>query len=76
MSKIVNISEEKFKRALREVFKEQVLNGEYPDNQHQFGRLGTDQENTEDGHGESIVGKNVDQTNYGPDQGLHDIVNT
>ena len=73
--KIVNISEDKHKAALRKLFKEEVLNGQDPDNQHPFGRLGTDQENTEDGHGESIVGKNVDQTNYGPDQGLHDIVN-
>lgn len=37
MSKIVNISEEKFRRALREVFKEEVLNGANADNQNPFG---------------------------------------
>ena len=72
--KKVNISEDKFKKALREIFKEEVLNGEAPDNQHPFGRKGTPYENVEDGHGESTVG-------HGPDyldknQGLNtDIVN-
>ena len=32
--KKINISEEKFKRALREVFKEEVLNGPNADNQN------------------------------------------
>lgn len=69
--KKVNISEDKLKKALREIFKEEVLNSEYADNQHPFGRKGTPEEGTEDGHGESIVGKPVDPTIYQPNQELN-----
>lgn len=37
MSKTINISEEKFRKALREVFKEEMLNGANADNQNPFG---------------------------------------
>jgi hypothetical protein len=51
--KIINISEEKHKAVLRELFKEV-----YQSNQEPFA--------SQDGHGESIVGKpNIDKTTYG-----------
>ena len=62
--KKVNISEDKLKKALREIFKEEVLNKNGADPQHPFGRKGTDFEGVEDGHGESIVGDPVDPTVY------------
>lgn len=38
MGKIVNISEDKFRHALREIFKEEVLNNdEHANNQNPFG---------------------------------------
>lgn len=62
MSKIVNISEEKFRRALREVFKEEILNGPNADNQNP---LGVDDEN----HDVSTVGEfdseTLDKNSYG-----------
>ena len=78
MSKTIKITEDKFKRVLREVFKEEI----YEDNQRpfedqakekEFERNGTPYEGVEDGHGESTVG-------HGPDyldknEGLNDIVN-
>lgn len=79
MSKIVNISEEKFRRALREVFKQEVgaLNNDEAATPHDpFGqdgleRKGTPYEGVEDGHGESIVGKPSDPTIYKPSQELN-----
>ena len=71
--KKINISEEKLKKALREIFKEEI----YQDNrdpfadQKNFEREGTPYENVEDGHGESIVGKPVDPTIYQPNQELN-----
>ena len=73
MSKTIKITEDKFKRVLREVFKEEI----YQDNrdpfadQKEFKREGTPYENVEDGHGESIVGKPVDPTIYQPNQELN-----
>lgn len=73
MGKIVNISEDKFMNALRSIV------NEYYDPRDpfadQFEREGTPYENTEDGHGESLVGKNSDPTYYGKNEGLDDIVN-
>lgn len=66
MSKIVNISEEKFRRVLREVFKEKVLNGPNADNQNPLGV------NDEDGtlnHDVGTVGEfdseTLDKNEYG-----------
>lgn len=64
--KKINISEEKFKRALREVFKEEVLNGPNADNQNPLGV------NDEDGtlnHDVGTVGEfdseTFDKNSYG-----------
>ena len=70
--KKINISEEKLKKALKEIFKEEV----YQSNQEPFAgqeleRKGTPYENVEDGHGESIVGKPADPTIYKPNQELN-----
>ena len=72
--KKINISEDKLKKALREIFKEEVLNGEYADNQHPFGREGTPEEGVEDGHGYGIVGNTAkgDQTQYNPTANIED----
>ena len=75
--KKVNISEDRLKKALREVFKEEVLNGENPDNQHPLGREGGELEMGvgDDGsmrHDVGIVDTPEDLTNYGPDEGLND----
>jgi hypothetical protein len=72
MSKTIKITEDKFKRVLREVFKEEI----YQDNRDPFAdqrmeREGTPYEGVEDGHGESIVGKPVDPTIYQPNQELN-----
>jgi hypothetical protein len=81
MSKIVNISEEKFRRALREVFKQEVgaLNNDEAATPHDpFGqdgleRKGTPYEGVEDGHGESTVGRGPD--NFDKNKGLNDVIN-
>ena len=66
MSKIVNISEEKFKRALRELFKEEVLNGPNADNQNP---LGVDDEDGTLNHDVGTVGEfdseTLDKNEYG-----------
>ena len=77
--KKVNISEDKLKKALREIFKEEILNNDEPNaatprdpfGQDALERKGTPYENREDGHGESIVGKPVDPTIYQPNQELN-----
>ena len=77
MSKIVNISEKRFKSALKGMLMNEI-NSEYDPTSNQepfeFDRSGTPYDNTEDGHGEGIVGKPTDPTVYdknAPD----DIVN-
>ena len=66
MSKIVNISEEKFRRALREVFKEEILNGPNADNQNP---LGVDDEDGTLKHDVGTVGEfdseTLDKNEYG-----------
>jgi hypothetical protein len=71
--KKINISEDKLKKALREIFKEEMYqsNQEPFADQSEFKREGTPYENVEDGHGESIVGKPVDPTIYQPNQELN-----
>ena len=71
--KKVNISEDKLKKALREIFKEEMYQSNYEPfaDQSEFEREGTPYENVEDGHGESIVGKPVDPTIYQPNQELN-----
>lgn len=71
--KKVNISEDKLKKALREIFKEEMYQSNYEPfaDQKEFKREGTPYENVEDGHGESIVGKPVDPTIYQPNQELN-----
>lgn len=60
MKRTINISEKKFMKALRRIVEmEDVYNNYEP-----FEREGTPYENVEDGHGESIVGKNIDPTVY------------
>lgn len=69
MSKIVNISERAFRRALKDIIKEEeALNGPNADNFDPFG-VG-DEEN----HDEGIVGKPEDRTMYNPDDNI-DIEN-
>jgi hypothetical protein len=78
MSKTIKITEDKFKRVLREVFKEEIQEDNFRPFEEQakekeFERNGTPYEGVEDGHGESTVG-------HGPDyldknEGLNDIVN-
>ena len=71
--KKVNISEDRLKKALREILKEEMYQSNYEPfaDQKEFKREGTPYENVEDGHGESIVGKPVDQTIYQPNQELN-----
>ena len=71
--KKVNISEDRLKKALREIFKEEMYQSNYEPfaDQKEFKREGTPYENVEDGHGESIVGKPVDPTIYQPNQELN-----
>ncbi len=71
--KKVNISEDRLKKALREIFKEEMYQSNYEPfaDQREFKREGTPYENVEDGHGESIVGKPVDPTIYQPNQELN-----
>lgn len=76
MSKTINITEDKFKRVLREVFKEEI----YQDNRDPFAdqrmkRKGTPYEGVEDGHGESTVGHGPDYLDKNEGLGT-DIVNT
>jgi hypothetical protein len=78
MSKTIKITEDKFKRVLREVFKEEIQDDNFRPFEEQakgkeFERNGTPYEGVEDGHGELTVG-------HGPDyldknEGLNDIVN-
>lgn len=75
--KKVNISEEKLKKALREVFKEQILNGPNPDNHNPLDPPddSSDMGVGDDGsmrHDAGIVDTPEDLTNYGPDEGLND----
>lgn len=78
--KKINISEEKLKRAIMKVLREEMLNAPNPDNQHQFGRpdsvseMGVGNDGTEK-HEVGIVDNKVkgDQTNYGPNEGMYDI---
>lgn len=71
--KKVNISEDRLKKALREIFKEEMYQSNQDPfaDQREFKREGTPYENVEDGHGESIVGKPVDPTIYQPNQELN-----
>jgi hypothetical protein len=76
MSKTIKITEDKFKRVLREVFKEEI----YQDNRDPFAdqrmkREGTPYERVEDGHGESTVGHGPDYLDKNEGLGT-DIVNT
>lgn len=75
MSKTIKITEDKFKRVLREVFKEEI----YQDNRDPFAdqrmkREGTPYEGVEDGHGESTVGHGPDYLDKNEGLGT-DIVN-
>ena len=77
--KKVNISEEKLKKALREVFKEEVLNNNDPNAPTPYDPFGLDAKNDmgvgDDGsmrHDAGIVDTPEDLTNYGPDEGLND----
>ena len=75
--KKINISEEKLKKALREVFKEQILNGPNPDNHNPLDPPDdlSDMGVGDDGsmrHDVGIVDTPEDLTNYGPDEGLND----
>lgn len=69
MSKIVNISEEKFRRALREVFKEEVLNGPNGDNQNPLDPIYNHDEDGTLNHDVSTVGEfdseTLDKNEYG-----------
>jgi len=71
--KKINISEDRLKKALREIFKEEMYQSNQDPfaDQREFKREGTPYENVEDGHGESIVGKPVDPTIYQPNQELN-----
>lgn len=78
MSKTIKITEDKFKRVLREVFKEEI----YEDNQRPFKdqaeekklEMGVGNDGTEK-HNVSTVGEQpTDETNYYPDDGI-DIEN-
>ena len=77
MSKIINISEEKFRKALKEMLINEIAPEYDPSSNSEpfeFERTGTPQESVEDGHGEGLVGKPADPTVYdknAPD----DIVN-
>ena len=81
--KKINISEEKLKKALREIFKEEMMNNDNPNAatpQDPFGqdglsREGTPYEGVEDGHGESTVGHGPDYLDKNEGLGT-DIVNT
>ena len=68
MSKIVNISEEKFRKALRSIVKEQediYNNYEVFDNQES--NIHNPNDRTSDNHEEGIVGvNNIDKTEYSP----------
>ena len=66
--KKINISEEKLKKALREIFKEEMLNGSNPDNYDPFG-LENDMGVGDDGtlnHDVGTVGEPSDPTEYDP----------
>ena len=69
MSKIVNISEEKFRRALREVFKEEVLNGPNGDNQNPLDPIYNHDEDGTLNHDVGTVGEfdseTLDKNEYG-----------
>ena len=74
--KKINISEEKLKKALREIFKEQMMNNDNPNAatpQDPFGQDGFSREVVEDGHGESTVGRGPD--NFDKNKGLNDVIN-
>jgi hypothetical protein len=76
MSKIVNISEEKFRKALRSIVKEQedVYNN-YEVFNDQENAIPNPNDRTLDNHEESTAGvNNIDQTVYEPD-GNKDIEN-
>jgi hypothetical protein len=69
MSKIVNISEKKFMKALRHIVTEEAPSNYDPfadqiADKKKFSRLGTPYEGNQDGHGESTVGEPVDPTVY------------
>ena len=73
--KKVNISEDKLKKALREIFKEEM----YQSNQEPFADQTKEKELEmgvgDDGsmrHDAGIVDTPEDLTNYGPDKGLND----
>ena len=79
--KKINISEEKLKKALREIFKEQMMNNDNPNaatpydpfGRDGLSREGTKYEGVEDGHGESTVGRGPD--NFDKNKGLNDVIN-
>ena len=61
MSKKINITEEKLKRALMKIMAEDI---DVRNNYEPFDLKGTPFENSQDGHGESIVGEPSDPTVY------------
>lgn len=73
--KKINISEDKLKKALREIFKEEMYqsNQEPFAGQNKFKREGTPEDEVEDGYGYGIVGNNAkgDPTLYPPNQELN-----
>ena len=74
--KKINISEEKLKKALREIFKEQMMNNDNPNAAtpyDPFGQDGFGREGIEDEHGESTVGRGPD--NFYKNKGLNDVIN-
>lgn len=78
MSKTIKITEDKFKRVLREVFKEEIQEDNFRPfkdqaEEKEFERNGTPYEGVEDGHGESTVGRGPD--NFDKNKGLNDVIN-
>lgn len=81
MSKTIKITEDKFKRVLKEVFKEEMMNNDNPNaatpqdpfGQDGFSREGTPYEGVEDGHGESTVGRGPDYLDK--NKGINNVIN-
>lgn len=80
MSKIVNISEKKFMKALRHIVTEEAPSNYDPfadqiADKKKFSRLGTDYEAMEDGHGMIQNDVNNQMTAKGPNDGINNVVN-
>jgi len=72
MGKIVNISEDKFRHALREIFKEEMLNGPNPENNNPLDPIERNEGEDGDGtlnHDVGTVGEfdseTLDKNEYG-----------